>query len=99
MMKILGIAGLFILLIFIGVRVFGFFAQERSLSGDLANIETQLTKAQTTETNLKLEMQYLANPLNLEKELRAQFNYKKPGETMIIIVPGPTSTTSTPGTD
>jgi Septum formation initiator len=96
MLKILGIVGLSILLVFIGVRVYGFFAQEETLNKDLADIETQLTKAQTTETNLQLEVQYLANPLNLEKELRAQFNYKKPGETMLIIVPGPTST---PGTD
>jgi len=94
--KILGAIGLFILLVFIGIRVVGFFGQERELSADLADVQTQLTKAQTTESNLQLEMQYLANPLNLEKELRAQFNYKKPGETMLIIVPGPTST---PGTD
>ncbi|HEX4104388.1 MAG TPA: hypothetical protein VHZ04_02835 [Candidatus Paceibacterota bacterium] len=96
MMKILGIAALSVMFVFIAIRVYGFFAQERELGADLADIQTQLTKAQTTETNLQLEVQYLANPLNLEKELRAQFNYKKPGETMLIIVSG---STSTPGTD
>lgn len=96
MWKFLAIAGLALMSIFIAARVYGFFAQERELNADLADIEARLTQAQATESNLELEMQYLANPLNLEKELRAQFNYKKPGETMIVIAPGPTPT---PGTD
>ena len=41
----------------------------------------------------------IAAEMNLEKELRARFNYKKPGETMIIIVPEPSSTASTSGSD
>lgn len=96
MWKFFASAALAIMFIFIATRVYGFFAQERELAADLADIGVRLTQAQTTESNLQLEMRYLANPLNLEKELRAQFNYKKPGETMIVIVPGPTST---PGTD
>ena len=86
-MKIAGIIVLSIVLILIGTRVYSFFIQERQLSADLADIQTRLTKAQYDEQNLQSEVQYLANPLNLEKELRARFNYKKPGETMIIIVP------------
>ena len=90
--KIAGGVLLFILLIFIGTRVYGFVVQERQLSANLADIESRLTKAQADEDNLQQEAQYLANPLNLEKELRARFNYKKPGETMIIIVPAQSST-------
>jgi hypothetical protein len=67
------------------------------LSAALADIETRLTKAQYDEANLQSEVQYLANPLNLEKELRARFNYKKPGETMIVIVPAETSTATKTG--
>jgi cell division protein FtsB len=52
-------------------------------------------KSQAQEASLQEETQYLSNPANLEKELRARFNYKKPGETMVIIVPDATSTTST----
>jgi len=91
-MKIAAVVILVILLVFIGVQVYKFFAQERALSADLSDIQTRLAKAQSDENDLQNEVQYLANPLNLEKELRARFNYKKPGETMIIIVPSGSST-------
>jgi hypothetical protein len=94
-MKIAGAIILAIILIFVGARVYSFFAQERDLGKSLADIEARLTKAKYDEANLQSEVQYLANPLNLEKELRARFNYKKPGETMIVIVPAQSSTTTT----
>jgi hypothetical protein len=84
--KIAGAVLLFVLLVFIGTRVYGFVVQENQLNASLADVASRLTKAQADETSLQEEAQYLANPLNLEKELRARFNYKKPGETMIIIV-------------
>ncbi len=88
--------GLAIALVLIASRVFAFFSEERHLAASLADIEARLTKTKNDESNLQSEVQYLANPLNLEKELRARFNYKKPGETMIIIVPtGTSSPTST----
>lgn len=36
---------------------------------------------------IKSEIEYFSRPENLEKELRAKFNYKKPEEKMIIVVP------------
>jgi cell division protein FtsB len=94
-MKIASIVVLSVFLVLIGVQVYSFVAQEWSLGSELADVQTNLTKAQTQETSLQEENQYLSNPDNLEKELRARFNYKKPGETMVIIVPDATSTTST----
>ena len=96
-MKIAVIAVLAVILVLVGNRVFAFFMQERQLSATLADIQTRLTKAKADEANLEAEVKYLANPLNLEKELRARFNYKQPGETMIIIVPDQTSTATTTG--
>ncbi len=94
-MKIAAIIILAVILILVAGRVYAFFAQERQLSADLADIQSRLAKAKTDEAGLQAEVQYLANPLNLEKELRARFNYKKPGETMIVIVPEGTSTAAT----
>jgi cell division protein FtsB len=94
-MKIASIVVLSVFLILIGVQVYSFVTQEWSLGGQLADVQQNLAKAQTQETSLQEENQYLSNPANLEKELRARFNYKKPGETMVIIVPDATSTTST----
>ena len=93
-MKIAAIIVLAIVLILVAGRVYAFFAQERQLSADLADIQSRLAKAKSDEAGMQEEVQYLANPLNLEKELRARFNYKKPGETMIVIVPQATSTAS-----
>ncbi|HVM77259.1 MAG TPA: hypothetical protein VMU07_03855 [Candidatus Paceibacterota bacterium] len=93
-LKITGAILLFMLLIVIGAQVYGFAVQESRLGGDLTDIEARLTKAQADAASLQADSQYLANPANLEKELRARFNYKKPGETMIIIVPPATSTAS-----
>ncbi len=93
-MKIAAIIGLSLVLIFIGVQVYSFVAQEGQLGGQLADVQANLTKAQTEETSLQEESQYLSNPINLEKEIRERFNYKKPGETMVIIVPAASSTAS-----
>lgn len=97
-MKITAIVVLSLLLIFLGVQVYSFIAQEHQLNADLSDIKNRLTKAQTDQANLQEESQYLANPANLEKELRARFNYKKPGETMVIIVPAQSSTAATSST-
>jgi len=92
MWKIIASIGLLVIFLAIGARAYSFFAEERSLSADLADIATRLAKAKSDDAALEDEAQYLANPLNLEKELRARFNYKKPGETMIIIIPAQSST-------
>lgn len=93
-MKIAAAIVLSLLLIVILVNAYSFVVQEGQLGSQLADVQANLNKSQAEEQNLQQENQYLANPLNLEKELRARFNYKKPGETMIIIVPGATSTAS-----
>lgn len=93
-MKIAAIAVLSLLLIFVGVQVYSFVAQEGTLGSDLADVQANLAKAQAEETSLQEENQYLSNPVNLEKEIRERFNYKKPGETMVIIVPSASSTAS-----
>ena len=94
-MKIAAIVVLSLFIIILGVQVFSFVRQEWQLGSQLADVQANLTKAQAQETSLQQENAYLANPVNLEKELRARYNYKKPGETMVIIVPPTKTTTST----
>jgi peptidoglycan hydrolase CwlO-like protein len=84
-------------LIFIGAHVFSFFSEQNDLSKNLSEANVRLSQAEQQEADLQNQTQYLTNQANLEKELRAEFNYKKPGETMIIIVPqqGTSSASST----
>jgi cell division protein FtsB len=93
-MKIFAIVALGILLVFVGIQIFSFIKQEHSLGQTLSDIQGKLNDAKSQEMSLSNEVQYLANPANLEKELRARFNYKKPGETMMIIVTSSTASTS-----
>ena len=94
-MKIASIVVLSVFLIILGAQVYSFVTQEWQLGSQLADVQANLVKAQAQETGLQQEVGYLSNPANLEKELRARFNYKKPGETMVIIVPATKTTTST----
>jgi len=94
-MKIVGIVILSIAIVFIGVKTYSFWRQEADLNSQLSDIKTRLTAAQMNEQNLASDSQYLADPINLEKEFRSRFNYKKPGETMVVIVSGATGTAST----
>lgn len=93
-MKALLAVVLCVVLVLLGMRIFSFIKEQRQLSATLLDTQARLQKAKTDEANLSAQLQYLQNPENLQKELRAQFNYKKPGETMLIIVPQPTSTAS-----
>ncbi len=95
-MKLAFAIALFIVVLLIGFQVFSFLGQERSLSQNLSDVESHLAAAKLQEADLQEETQYLSNPANLEKELRAQFNYKKPGETMMIIVPTQAGASTTP---
>ncbi|MGB7957536.1 MAG: septum formation initiator family protein [Minisyncoccia bacterium] len=93
-MKIVIALILVAVLVFVASQVVFFMKQERSLSQTLADTMDRLRAVQTQEQALSAEVNYLTNPMNLEKELRARFNYAKPGETMIVIVQSSTATSS-----
>lgn len=50
------------------------------LSGKIKNLEDENDKTEK-------DISFYSIPENLVKYLREQFNYKKPGENMIIVVP------------
>jgi len=59
--------------------------------GILISLETRASPAveavtlQSDNAKLKADLQYFAEPENLAKELKAKFDYKKPGEKLIKI--------------
>ncbi len=75
------------------------FLEHRSLAEASAQAQSHLDSLKADSQNLKDDFAYYSNPENLEKYLRSQFNYKNPGEKLIIAVPqkdaGPASTTVT----
>jgi hypothetical protein len=93
---VLVITGLF--LVGVGARAFGLLKERNAAVQDLRTLQEKDTTVEQDKTRIDSENQFLANPDNLEKELKARFNYHQPGEKEIILVPPehPTSATSTP---
>ena len=54
---------------------------------DLSGIGNNLAALFKENSDLGADLEYLANPDNLTKELRGRLNYKIPGEKLIILVP------------
>lgn len=84
-----------VLIVLLGVQIYTFHGREAQVSDDMKALQEKYEKAKQDHASLEEELQYLAQPNNLEKEVRSRFNYVKPGEKMIIIVP-PHTTSSTP---
>jgi len=95
-MKFVAILILSGLLLFMAFQIYIFWGKERQARADYLDIKAKLDQAQLDQTKFGEELNYYLNPANLEKELRARFNYKLPGEKMIIIVPS--AATSSTGT-
>lgn len=60
-----------------------FFAY-RSLSLESGSLQGRLKLLIEDSENLKADLEYFSDPANIEKELRSRFNYKNPGEKLII---------------
>ena len=80
-----------LMLIVTGTLLYGtvqLFIEHQGLSAEYADIEARMRSLQTDSANLTSDLQYYQDPANLEKELRSRFNYKAPGEKLVIVVPG-----------
>ncbi|HTY39664.1 MAG TPA: septum formation initiator family protein [Candidatus Paceibacterota bacterium] len=92
---LVGILG--ILLILLVSQIWYFYERGKTDAKAYAELQQELTAAQAENASLKADLEYYQHPENLEKELRARFNYKAKGETMLVLVP-PAGSTSTPTT-
>ncbi len=90
---LVGILGL--VLLFLAFQIYSFARKAGAVEMERAALEAQIKEVQKDHAALESEKRYAAQEGNLEKELRARFNYKAPGEKMIIIVP-PKATSSPP---
>lgn len=72
--------------ILLGIQSVQLFRQQRELRREFADVSAQIERLANENSELRARIEYLSHPENLEKELRA-FNYKKPGERLMILVP------------
>jgi cell division protein FtsB len=85
--RLLATALFLAVLAFLWVQLFSLFRQ----SGELKKTEAELRQKHEAlvreNERLEREVTYYSYPENIEKLLRSRFNYKKPGEHMIIVIP------------
>ena len=86
-MKALVSAILIILFLFLSFQLVSFWFRKNDAVSQLANLQSELGNSQKDLANLKSDLSYYLNPVNLEKEIKDRFNYRSPGEKMIIVVP------------
>ncbi len=86
MLRLVITGALVVLLIFVVYQVYKLHRQEQALAGELGTLTDQLASMSAENDRLRGDLTYYERPENLEKELRARFNYALPGEKMAIIV-------------
>ncbi len=86
-MKLIGIIILSALLCVIGLQSYRLFMQSKDLQKDADKLSEQAETLRRDNNQLQADLQYLSQPENVEKELRAQGNYRRPDESLIIVVP------------
>ena len=91
-MKLFSVIILSVLLLVLATQIYVFIGRERNAEQDFLNFQKKLDQARADQVEFQSELDYYLNPVNLEKELRARFNYRSPDEKLLILVPRGSST-------
>ncbi len=85
-----------VLLFVLGAQIYSFVLQTNKTEKDITELQNKLQQAKEDQNKFTADMNYYLNPENLKKELKGRFNYKEPGEKMLILVNknNPSSTSS-----
>ncbi len=78
---------LIVILAGFSVELYLMFKEKNQLQDKIGGLNNRLEAMVKENVDLRSEIEYFSHPENLEKELRSKFNYKKPDEEMMIIVP------------
>jgi len=76
-----------LVLVLVLIGVFNRYREYRSDNEVRSALEAQVLQLQDENSKIAEDVEYYSNTDNLEKELRARFNLKEPGEKLLIIVP------------
>lgn len=90
MKKIFGFLKLLALITVIGFLSWGLFnlvKKSRHLESKVNDITANAEALAKENQILKKDIEYFSHPENLVKELKSLFNYRQPGEKLMIIIP------------
>ncbi|EKD24090.1 MAG: hypothetical protein ACD_81C00112G0002 [uncultured bacterium] len=85
--KYITIALLAIIIIVVSIQAFGLFRKGNDMGNQLQASKEKVEMLNKENESLQEQLDYFSREENLEKELRAKFNYKNPGEKVMIITP------------
>jgi len=71
----------------IAYQIYKIDIDRRGLVRETAVVTDELDFVEEDSGNLREKIEYFSDPRNLEKELRARFNYRLPFEKLIIVIP------------
>ena len=71
----------------IGIEVYNLNVQRLDLTRRINAVDGQVETLARDNQKLTADLDYFVNPRNLAKEARSLFNYRAPGEKLIILVP------------
>lgn len=74
-------------LIVVIIQAYNLVRERMGLKNKLSAVMTEAEKLEKENGALLGDIEYFSNPKNLAKEIKAKFNYKNPGEKLIIVVP------------
>lgn len=60
--------------------------QNQELKDAFSKVEAEVSRFEEENLRFQADLEYFSHPENLEKELRSRYNYKNPGEKLIILV-------------
>lgn len=86
-MRLVIIIILSIILIAVLIQAYFILKERDQLKIKMNDLNGRLGVLLKENSDIQSEIEYFSHPENLEKELKQRFNYKKPGEKMMIIIP------------
>jgi len=76
-----------IFLAVVAYQIYNLDLERRDLKKEMAIVADEIELVEVDNSKLLDQIEYFSNPRNLEKELRARFNYRLPFEKLIIVIP------------
>lgn len=70
-----------------GFQLYNLYRQKSQLRREAAAAAAEYQKLSNENGVLQADLGYFSNQENLSKDLKSKFDYKRPGERLIIIVP------------
>jgi cell division protein FtsB len=90
---------LFVLVIFLGRATYDIYKKSRLSSGNYVEVKRDYESLQARKEMLESEISRLKTDNGIEEEIRGKFNVAKPGETVVTIISGSSSTSTDTNTN